>query len=262
MAKVTQVKQNTEQVQRRKSSDYLIQKKKNIRNISSSQAWPHLIDSREDFISVRGPISLSAWWVFLPPLLFQSQICSPTLDWLVCYFPNKESLITFQTDVNLGFPPFSSWTQRISLFVFSLINCWRTTDAHLLQATFSFWGLAFGGQMLVERLGSVTGGLEGDVTVEREVLGNPVLDIRDGSASHLCRSVLFHWGTVCMAISKHEDWALPWKIMTCSQVLFVMSKLHWLCLYKLFHSHSVSLSSCVGTQFSKDILMPLCSLRD
>lgn len=46
--------------------------------------------------------------------------------------------------------------------------------------------------MLVERLGSVTGGLEGDVTVEREVLGNPVLDIRDGSASHLCRSVLFH----------------------------------------------------------------------
>lgn len=176
MAKVTQVEQNTEQVQRRKSSDNLIQKK-TIRNISSSQAWPHLRDSREDLISVQGPISLSAWWVFLLPLLFRSQICSPTLDWLVCYFPNKESLITFQTDVNLGFPLFSSWTQRISLFVFSLINCWWTTDAHLLRATFSFWGPAFGGQMPVERLGSVTGGLEGDVAVEREVLGNSVLDI-------------------------------------------------------------------------------------
>jgi len=47
MAKVTQLKQNTEQVQRRKSSNNLIQKK--IRNISFSQAWPHVIDSRKDF---------------------------------------------------------------------------------------------------------------------------------------------------------------------------------------------------------------------
>lgn len=46
--------------------------------------------------------------------------------------------------------------------------------------------------MLAERLGSVAGGLEVDVAVQRGVIGKSGLDIQDGSPSSFCQSVLFH----------------------------------------------------------------------
>lgn len=87
-------------------------------------------DSRENLFPVWGPVSLSAWWIFLPPVQFQSQTCSLTLDWLRSLV-SHESFNTFQTDANLGFPSFF-WNWRISLLVFSLINCWLTTATHVL----------------------------------------------------------------------------------------------------------------------------------
>lgn len=122
--------------------------------------------------------------VFLIPVLFQSRTCTPALGWLVWYVPKEESLITFHTD--LGFA-FSSWTQRNSLFVLK-------PDTILWHPPPSSYILLLGaGIRWANARGEVL--LKGwkEMPPLRGVVGKSVLDIQDGSPSHLCWSMLFQW---------------------------------------------------------------------